>query len=88
MKLLAYRGLTQVQKSYLAKQMPQLLTLSATARGVQTEVSPEVAGEGVGARFLHPWDVLMWFGKLAHHSVTSCHFALHRSGPRKILSSY
>jgi len=44
-------------KELLAKQISQLPALSATARRVQTEVSPKVAREGVGTRFLHPWDV-------------------------------
>jgi len=50
-------GLTQVWKNYLAKKILQLPALSAIGRDVRTEVSPEVAGEGVGTRFPHPWDV-------------------------------
>ena len=69
--VLAYWGLTQVRKSYLAKQIPQLPAFSATARRVRIEVSPEVAGEGVGTRFPHPWDVLMWSGWFAHRSMAS-----------------
>ena len=68
-KLLAYMGLTQVRKNYLAKQIPQLPTLLATASEARIEVSPEVAGEGVGTRFLHPWDVLMKYGRVANRSV-------------------
>ena len=64
--VLAFMGLTQVWKKYLAKQIPQLLALSATARAAQTEVSPEVVGEGVGTRFPHPRDVLMSSRKFAN----------------------
>jgi len=50
-------GLTQVQRNYSAKKIPQLLALSAIARVAWTEVSPKVAGEGVGTKFPHPFDV-------------------------------
>jgi len=56
--MLAYLGLTQVRKNYLAKQILQIPTLLAIAHEVRTELSPEVAGEGVGTRFPHPGDVL------------------------------
>ena len=56
-RVLAYMGLTQVQKSYLAKQLSQLPALSATPRGARTEVSPKVVGEGAGTKFPHLWDV-------------------------------
>ena len=60
----------------LAKQIPQLSALSTTIRGVQTEVSLEVAGEGVGTRFPHPWDVLMWSRGVAHRYVALRYFEL------------
>ena len=41
----------------LAKQIPLLLALSATVRGVQTEVSPEVVWEGSRTRFPRLGDV-------------------------------
>jgi len=53
-------GLTQVRKSYLAKQIPQLPALSAIAHGALTDVSPEVVGEGAGTRFLHPRLDVYW----------------------------
>lgn len=56
--LLAYLGLTQVWKNYLAEQISQLSALSATTREVRTEVSPKIAREGVKTRFLHLGDVL------------------------------
>ena len=43
-----------------AKQIPTLLGLSTLARGVQTEVSPEVVWGDVGTKFLQPravWEV-------------------------------
>jgi len=55
--MLAYMGLTQVRKNYLAKKIPQLSALSAKTHEAQTEVSPKVVGEGAGTKFLHPWDV-------------------------------
>ena len=56
--LLAYLGLTQVRKNYLARQIPQLLALLEISHKARIEVSPEVAGEGVGTRFVHRRDVL------------------------------
>lgn len=47
----------------LAKQIPQLLALSATVSKARTEVLPEVIGEGAGTRFSHPWGVSMWSGE-------------------------
>lgn len=72
--LLAYMGLTQVQKSYLAKQIPQLPALSTTTCKARTEVSPKVAGEGVGTRFppLGCLDVIQGF---TCHSVALCYSA-------------
>ena len=70
--MLAYWGLTQVRKSYLAKQILQLPAFSAIARGTRIEVSPEVAGESVGTMFPHPWDVLMWSGRFAHTVLWPC----------------
>jgi len=70
--LLAYWGLTQVQK-YFSQIDPTLLAISATFRRVQTEVSPEVAGEGVGTKFSHPRDVLMGTGRVVNRSVHSCY---------------
>jgi len=55
----------------LAKQIPKLLALTATVRGVRTEVSPEVVWEGVGTRFSHPRDVLMRSGS-SQTNPTSC----------------
>lgn len=63
--LLAYLGLTQIRKSYLAKQILQLPALSVTVRKAWTEVSLEVAGEGVGTRFSHPRDILNVVGARA-----------------------
>lgn len=60
----------------LAKQIPQLPALSATAHRAWTKVSPEVADEGAGTRFPHPWDVLMWFGGVANYYVASHHSIL------------
>jgi len=70
--VLAYMGLTQVRKSYLAKQILQLLTLLAIAHRVRTEVSPEVVGEGAGTRFPHPRDVLVCSRGFALWFTTVC----------------
>ena len=44
------------------------------ARKAWTEVSPRVAGEGVGTRFPHPWDVLMWSKDLTHRQLLTTFF--------------
>jgi len=80
-------GLPHVPKNYLAKKIPQLPSLSTIARGVWAEVSSEVAGEGVGTRFPHPCDVLMWFGGFTHRSMPLHHLALRKSSPRILLDT-
>ncbi len=51
--MLAYVGLTQV-RGYLAKQIPTLLALSESTRGVRTEVSPVAVWGDAGTKFPHP----------------------------------
>ena len=53
LRVLAYGGLTQVM-SYLAKQIPTLLALSASAHGARIEVSPEAICRDARTKFPHP----------------------------------
>lgn len=46
-------------KDDLSKQIPILLALSVTIRGVRTKVSPEVVWKGARTRFFSPWRCLM-----------------------------
>jgi len=58
--ILGYMGPDPGSAVSLAKKILVLSTISAIVRRAQTKVSPKVVWEGVGTRFFHTRDVLMW----------------------------